>query len=208
MAANSWLLLTLWDEFNYIPQKKLSGLTDLLDKQREMEAMFLDFQGYIKVLEFPPWTILWNSCLLSCEKAHATHIKRNQNTQLTALAEFRSRDQNQLIRLVSEPSEGAQSYSLGKQPQLKLHRIETNFPVQFSSVQFSSVAQSCPTLCDPMNRTPGVHSDSHPSSPWCHPAISSSVVPFSSCPQSSQHQSLFQWVNSSHEVAKVLEFQL
>ena len=32
--------------------------------------------------------------------------------------------------------------------------------------------------------TPGVHSDSHPSSLWCHPAISSSVVPFSSCPQS------------------------
>ena len=32
--------------------------------------------------------------------------------------------------------------------------------------------------------TPGVHSDSHSSSQWCHPAISSSVVPFSSCPQS------------------------
>ena len=32
--------------------------------------------------------------------------------------------------------------------------------------------------------TPGVHSDSRPSSWWCHPAISSSVVPFSSCPQS------------------------
>ena len=31
--------------------------------------------------------------------------------------------------------------------------------------------------------TPGVHSDSHPSSQWCHPATSSSVVPFSSCPQ-------------------------
>ena len=56
--------------------------------------------------------------------------------------------------------------------------------------------------------TPRVHWDSRPSSQWCHPAISSSVVPFSSCPQSSQHQSLFQWVNSSHEVAKVLEFQL
>ena len=54
----------------------------------------------------------------------------------------------------------------------------------------------------------GVHSNSRPLSWWCHPAISSSVVPFSSCPQSSQHQSLFQWVNSSHEVAKVLEFQL
>ena len=32
--------------------------------------------------------------------------------------------------------------------------------------------------------TPGVHSNSHPSSKWCHPAISSSVIPFSSCPQS------------------------
>ena len=32
--------------------------------------------------------------------------------------------------------------------------------------------------------TPGAHSDSRSSSPWCHPAISSSVVPFSSCPQS------------------------
>ena len=56
-----------------------------------------------------------------------------------------------------------------------------------------SVAQSCPTLCDPMNcSTPGlpVHHqlpefwDSSPSSQWCHPDISSSVVPFSSCPQS------------------------
>ena len=56
--------------------------------------------------------------------------------------------------------------------------------------------------------TPGIHSDSRPSSQWCHPAISSSVVPFSSCPNPSQHQSLFQWVNSSYEVAKVLEFQL
>ena len=49
--------------------------------------------------------------------------------------------------------------------------------------------------------------NSRPSSQWCHPAISSSVVPFS-CPNPSQHQSLFQWVNSSHEVANVLEFQL
>ena len=63
----------------------------------------------------------------------------------------------------------------------------------FSSVQFSSVAQSCPTLwphesqhamppCP--SQTPGVYSNSCPSSRWCHPAISSSVVPFSSCPQS------------------------
>ena len=55
---------------------------------------------------------------------------------------------------------------------------------------------------------PGVYSNSCPSSRWCHPAISSSVVPFSSCPNPSQHQGLLQWVNSLHEVAKVLEFQL
>ena len=63
--------------------------------------------------------------------------------------------------------------------------------VQFSSVQSLSM---CPTLLRPHelqharppcpSPTPGVHSDSRPSSPWCHPAISSSVVPFSSCPQS------------------------
>ena len=59
-------------------------------------------------------------------------------------------------------------------------------------IQFSSVTQLCPTLCDPMNRsTPGLpvhhqlrNSNSCPSSRWCHPAISSFVILFSSCPQS------------------------
>ena len=56
---------------------------------------------------------------------------------------------------------------------------------------------------------PGVYSSSCPLSRWCHPAISSSVVPFSSCTHSLPASgSFFQWVNSSHEVAKVLEFQL
>ena len=64
--------------------------------------------------------------------------------------------------------------------------------IVFSSVQFSRSVVSdslwphelqqarlpCPSP------TPGVHSDSRPSSQWCHPAISSSVIPFSSCPQS------------------------
>ena len=87
-----------------------------------------------------------------------------------------------------------------------------------SSVHFSSVAQLCPTLCNPMNcSTPGlpVHHQlpeftqthvhrvgdaiqpSHPLSSPSPPAL----IP-------SQHQSLFQCVNSLHEVAKVLEFQL
>ena len=43
-----------------------------------------------------------------------------------------------------------------------------------------------------MGKTPGVHSDSRPSSQWCHPAISSSVVPFSSCPQSFPPSGSFQ----------------
>ena len=62
------------------------------------------------------------------------------------------------------------------------------------SVQFSSVAQSCLTLCDPHelqharppcpSPTPRVHPNPCPLSWWCHPTISSSVIPFSSCPQS------------------------
>ena len=56
--------------------------------------------------------------------------------------------------------------------------------------------------------TPWGYPNSCPSSWWCHPAISSSVTPSPPAPSPFQHQGLFQWVNSSHEVAKVLEFQL
>ena len=93
----------------------------------------------------------------------------------------------------------------------------TIYFVPFSSVQFSSVTQSCPTLCHPMNRNmPGlpihhqlpeftqthVHRISDAIKP-SHPLSSPSPPD----PNPSQHQGLFQWVNSSHEVAKVLEFQ-
>ena len=47
-----------------------------------------------------------------------------------------------------------------------------------------------------------------PLSRWCHPAISSSVAPSPPALNLSQHQDLFKWVSSSHQVAKVLEFQL
>ena len=100
----------------------------------------------------------------------------------------------------------------------RLKQLSSNSSSKISSVQFSSVTQSCPTLCNPMNcSTPGlpVHHQlpeftqthvlrvgdaiqpSHPLSSPSPPA-----------PNPSQHQSLFQWVNSSREVAKVLEFQL
>ena len=85
--------------------------------------------------------------------------------------------------------------------------------VQFSSVQSLSRVRllATPWIAARQASLSITNSQSSPnscaSSRWCHPAISSSVIPFSSCPQSSQHQGLFQWVNSSHQVAKVLEFQ-
>ena len=55
--------------------------------------------------------------------------------------------------------------------------------------------------------TPRACSNSCPLSQWCHPTISSTVVPFS-CLQSFPASGSLQWVSSSHQVAKVLEFQL
>ena len=90
--------------------------------------------------------------------------------------------------------------------------------IDLSSVQFSSIAQSCLTLCDPMNHSmPGlpVHhqlpefTQTHVH--WVSDAIQPShplAFPSPPAPNPSQHHSLFQWVNSSPEVAKVLEFQL
>ena len=56
--------------------------------------------------------------------------------------------------------------------------------------------------------TPRVYSNSCPLSQWCHPTISSSVDTSPPAFKISQHQGVFQWVISSHQVAKVLEFQL
>ena len=88
----------------------------------------------------------------------------------------------------------------------------------FSRVQYSSVVQSCLTLCDPMEcSTPGlpVHrqlpefTQTHVH--WVGYAIQPSHPLSSPSPPAlnlSQHQGLFKWVSSSHQVAKVLEFQL
>ena len=96
------------------------------------------------------------------------------------------------------------------------HWFQPEVTCHLHSVQCSSVTQSCPTLCDPMNRsTPGlpihhqlpeftqthVHRVGDSIQP-SHPRSS----PSPPAPNPSQHQSLFQWVNSSHEVAKVLSF--
>ena len=85
-------------------------------------------------------------------------------------------------------------------------------------VHFSSVTQSCPTLSDPMNHsTPGllVHHQLLESTQthvrWVGDAIQPSHPLSSPSPPAlnlSQHQGLFKWVSSSHQVAKELEFQL
>ena len=97
-------------------------------------------------------------------------------------------------------------------------KIGVKVSICFGSVQFNSVAQSCPTLCVPVNRsTPGlpvhhqlpeftqnhVHQVGDAIQP-SHPLSS----PSPPAPNPSQHQGLFQWVSSSREAAKVLEFQL
>ena len=98
---------------------------------------------------------------------------------------------------------------------IKLNALRIGYHVY---LQFSSVTQLCPTLCDPMNHsTTGlpVHhqlpefTQTHVH--WVGDAIQPShprSSPSPPAPNPSQHQSLFQWVNSSHMMARVLEFQL
>ena len=93
--------------------------------------------------------------------------------------------------------------------------------------EVSSVQFSCSVVSDTLrphesqhtrppcpSPSPGVHSDSCPSSPWCHPAISSSVIPFSSCPQSLPASEsfpvsqLFTWGGQSIRVSALASFLL
>ena len=82
--------------------------------------------------------------------------------------------------------------------------------VQFSSVQSLSCVlwphESQHARPPSPSQTPGVYSNSRPSNRWSHPAISSSVVPFSSCPQSLSASGYFPM--RTPYMAKVLEFQL
>ena len=100
----------------------------------------------------------------------------------------------------------------------EIKKTLTPWKKSYDQPQFSSVPQSCLTLCNPMKCSmPGlpVHhllpeftqNHAHRVSDAIQPShpLSSPSPP---APNTSQHQSLFQWVNSSHEVAKVLEFQL
>ena len=99
------------------------------------------------------------------------------------------------------------------------------YSILWLTCTISSVQFSCSVLSDSLwphesqharppcpSPTPRVHSNSLPSSQWCHPAVSSSVVPFSSCPQSlSASESfpmsqLFAWGGQSIEISALASF--
>ena len=73
---------------------------------------------------------------------------------------------------------------------------------QLQPHELQHIRLPCPSL------SPGACSNSCPLSQWCHPTISSFVTPSPPALSFSQHQDLFQWVGSSHQVAKVLVLQL
>ena len=123
----------------------------------------------------------------------------------------------------------AQTYSMGNYQSItrtkfkwedgKFHfKLIATTVINISSVQFSSVTQSCLTLCDPMDcSTPGLpvyrqlpeFTQTHV--PWVSDAIQPSHPLSSPSPPAfnlPQHQGVFQWVSSSNKVAEVLEFQL
>ena len=83
-----------------------------------------------------------------------------------------------------------------------------------NSVQFSSVTWSYLTLWNPMNQDLPIHHQLPESTQTHVHRVGDAIQPShpllspSPAPNPSQHQSLFHWVNSSHQVAKVLEFQL
>ena len=110
--------------------------------------------------------------------------------------------------LISHYTEGIkQRLLVEKTDTLKNRSFMIKISVQFScsvmsdslwphGLQYTSLPRPSPT--------PRACSNSCPLSRWCHPTISSSAVPFSSCLQSFPASGLFQWVGSSHQVAKIL----
>ena len=102
-----------------------------------------------------------------------------------------------IVKMIQDlrKNNGEDSRNISWSPQITEEQIEMTTTLQFScSVMSNSLrpheSQHSRPPCP--STTPGVHSNSRPSSQWCHPAISSSVVPFVSCPQSLPASGFFQ----------------
>ena len=98
---------------------------------------------------------------------------------------------------------------LGRKVMTNLSSVQFSRSVMSDSLWPHESQHSRPPCPSP---TPGVHSELHPSSQWCHPAISSSVVPFSSCPKSlpasksSPMSQLIAWGGQSTGVSALASF--
>ena len=124
--------------------------------------------------------------------------------------------------IMSEKEEELKSLLMKVKEESEKVSLKLNIPktkiMASGSIQFSSVTHTCPTLCDPRDcSTPGlpVHHQLPESTQthvhWVDDAIKPShplSSPSSPALNLSQHQGLFQWVNTSHQMAKVLEFQI
>ena len=141
----------------------------------------------------------------------------DRETRLWCWERLRAESEEELKRLLMKAKE--ESEKVGLTLSIRKTKIMASCPVssvQFNSIQFSHSVVS--TLCDPMNCSmsglPNHHQLPDSTQTYVH-WIGDAIQPFhplsSPSPPAlnlSQHQSLFKWVSSSHEVAKVLEFQL
>ena len=160
-----------------------------------------------------PWN--WQGVnLQNIQTAHAAQYQKTENP-MKKWADINRHFFKEDIWLVKKHKKRCSPLSLNKYKSKLQWDISSHW---WESVQFSSVTQSCLTLCNPINwGTPGLPVHHHlPEFTQTHvhrvgDAIQPSHPLWSPSPPAhnpSQHQGLFKWVNSSHEVAKVLEFQL
>ena len=164
----------------------------------------------MKPLEYKTWHHPTTSSTL-CSTPHLNN-KQNKNTNTII-----SRQEYYFTQPCPSEEKQTNKNSAQISPYMKLTQTTGQ---SFSSIHFSSsvVSDSLPPhesqharpLCP--SPAPGVHSDTLPSSQWCHPAISSSVVPFSSCPQSLPASEsfpmsqLFTWGGQSTGVSVLASF--
>ena len=136
------------------------------------------FQLCPALCDFPPWTV-------ACQAPPSMGFSRQE--YWSGLPYLLPRDL---------PNPGMEPASL-RSPLLAGGFFTTSATWETLITEYGSVQFSCSVVSDSLgphelqhtrppcpSPTPRVHSDSRPSSQWCHPPISSSVVPFSSCPQS------------------------
>ena len=90
-------------------------------------------------------------------------------------------------------------------PIITIDSVQFSCSVMSNSLQTHELSHARPPCPSPI---PQIYPNSCPLSWWCHPTISNSIIPFCPALNLSQNQGLFKWDSSSHQVAKVLEFQL